>query len=41
MRDTLLMQVIHEGANPVEVVSKSMSRPLKAEVDPAVAAAAQ
>jgi glycerol-3-phosphate dehydrogenase (NAD(P)+) len=34
------LQVIHEGADPVEVVTKNMSRPLKAEVDQRVAQAA-
>jgi hypothetical protein len=33
-------QVIHEGADPVQVVTENMSRPLKAEVSPMVAEAA-
>lgn len=35
-----IYKVIHEGADPVEVVTKNMSRPLKAEVDQRVAQAA-
>lgn len=35
-----LLQVIHEGADPVEVVTQNMSRPLKPEVNPLVAEAA-
>ena len=34
------LQVIHEGADPVQVVTENMSRPLKAEVNPMVAEAA-
>jgi glycerol-3-phosphate dehydrogenase (NAD(P)+) len=34
------LQVIYEGANPLEVVTKNMSRPLKPEVSTLVANAA-
>ena len=36
----LPLQVIHEGADPVQVVTENMSRPLKAEVNPMGAEAA-
>lgn len=35
-----IYRVIHEGADPHDVVTQNMSRPLKAEVDPNVAEAA-
>ena len=38
---SLPAQVIHEGADPVQVVTENMSRPLKPEVDRAVAQAAR
>ena len=36
-----IYKVIHEGADPLEVVAANMSRPLKPEVSPLVAGAAQ
>lgn len=35
-----IYKVIHEGANPLDVVTENMSRPLKPEVNAFVAAAA-
>lgn len=36
-----IYKVIHEGANPLEVIAENMSRPLKPEVNPIVAEAAR
>lgn len=35
------LQVIHEKADPLEVLASNMSRPLKPEISPMVAEAAQ
>jgi hypothetical protein len=37
----IALQVIHEKADPLEVLASSMSRPLKPEISPLVAEAAQ
>lgn len=34
-----LVQVIHEGADPLEIVASNMSRPLKPEVSPIISEA--
>lgn len=39
-RAPLPLQVVNEGADPVQIVTENMSRPLKPEVDPRVAEAA-